>query len=87
MTEQAALATENYEWFKENLQELEKQYGDKYIVVKGKRVIGDYQSWEDALNDMKGKEEIGTFLIQLCSSDENKTTATIVTPFFLMGGD
>ena len=87
LIEQAALASENYEWFKENLHELEKLYGDKYVVIKGKRVIGDYPSWEAALNDMKGKEAIGTFIIQLCTSDESKTTATIVTPFFLMGGD
>lgn len=68
-----------------NLLELEKRYGDKYIVIKGKRVIGDYPSWEAALNDMKGKEEIGTFIIQLCTSDKSKTTAIIATPFFLIG--
>jgi hypothetical protein len=72
MHEKIATTEENYAWFQENLPELEKQYGDKYIVIKNKSVIGSYDSQRDAFIDMKGKEVPGTFIIQLCSTDESK---------------
>jgi hypothetical protein len=72
MTDQYVVAKENYDWFQENLAELEKLYGDKYIVIKDKRVINAYDTQKAAFDDMKGKEKPGTFIIQLCSSDESK---------------
>ena len=72
MMEQADIARENYDWFQENLPELEKQYDDKYVVIKEKEIIGAYLSYHDALDGVRGKEKPGTYIIQLCSSDEKK---------------
>jgi hypothetical protein len=72
MPEKIATTEENYAWFQENLPDLEKRYRDKYIVIKNRSVIGAYESQRDAFSDMKGKEVPGTFIIQLCSTDESK---------------
>jgi hypothetical protein len=64
---------ENYDWFQKNLPELEKQYSDKYIVIKDKQVIAAFENQKEAFENMrKRKEKPGTFIIQLCSSDEKK---------------
>jgi hypothetical protein len=73
MESQEAIARGNYDWFQDHLPELEKQYGDKYLVIKDKSVIGAYPSYSDAYGSVKGKEKPGTYIIQLCSSDEEKT--------------
>ena len=81
--EQAEIARENYNWFEENLPELEKQYGDKYVAIKEKRIVGVYDDKRSAYTDMREKEELGTFIIQLCSSDKNNTTNFFYTPWVL----
>lgn len=67
-------ALENYTWFKENLDELVKQYADQYIAIKNKEVIGVFPSMDDALTAMSKNEEPGTYIVQLCTHDEQKTT-------------
>jgi hypothetical protein len=71
MMMQTAL-TENYQWFKDNLPLLLKDYQDKYLAIKDQKVIGEYNSFHDAINDMKEKEEPGKYIIQLCSIDTSK---------------
>ncbi|MDR1019321.1 MAG: hypothetical protein LBL73_01060 [Synergistaceae bacterium] len=70
-----SLATprENYEWFQENLPALEKQHGDKYVVIRDRQVIAVFGNQREAFESMrKRRERPGTFIIQLCSSDEKK---------------
>lgn len=67
-------ARENYDWFKSNLSELVKQYADKHIVIKDKTVIGVYGTMNEALTKTTKTEEPGTYIIQLCTEDGEKTT-------------
>ena len=78
---------ENWEWFKKHLLELVKDYNDKYVVVQNKKVIAAYDSYSEAYNDMvfNKKEELGSFIIQMCSLDKEKTTVKIYTPFWQLG--
>jgi hypothetical protein len=73
MVDKLDTSRENYDWFQKNLPELEKQYGDKYIVIKDKQVIAAFENQREAFENMKiRKEKPGTFIIQLCSTDESK---------------
>ena len=74
------IVNENYDWFKENLKELIKDYDDKYIVIKDKKILSSYDSYAQAYHDTITKEKIGTFIIQLCSLDEDKTIVKIYSP-------
>jgi hypothetical protein len=49
-----------------NREQLLKKYSNKFVVIKGKRVIGSYDSHEEARNETLKKEELGTFLIEHC---------------------
>jgi cytolysin (calcineurin-like family phosphatase) len=64
----------NYEWFRENLPILVKKYDDQYVVVKDKSFVAAYPSFNEAFDETLKTEKPGTFIIQLCSLDESKTT-------------
>ncbi len=72
-----ATADENFDWFQENLPELVKKYDDRYVVIKNKSVIADYNSLDNAFVNTIKTEEPGTFIIQLCSLDPAKTTIVL----------
>ena len=74
------LIDKNYEWFKNNLPELVKTYDGQYVVVKDERVVAAYSSFDNAFKATIKKEVPGTFIIQLCSLDKEKTIQTFYTP-------
>lgn len=55
-----------YEYYKNNIEELSKKYLGKHIVIKNMQVIGAYGSFGEALNNTLKDHEIGTFIIQHC---------------------
>lgn len=76
-TEEAReMCNENYKYFETHLDELCKRYNNKYIVLKDCNVIGAYDSFDEAYDKTVEKEDLGTFLIQLCSKDESLTTSS-----------
>ena len=65
----------NYEYFRKNLQTLVKKYDGKFIVIKDKTVIGDYDTFDDAYTETTKTENLGDFIIQHCASDALEPTA------------
>lgn len=59
----------NFEYFNENLENLFSEYGSKFIAIKNKKVLGSYDSFEEALLETLKFERMGTFLIQQCTND------------------
>jgi hypothetical protein len=62
----------NYDFFTENLDALFKRYGDAFVVIKNKEVIGSYPSFMDAFTATLRTEKLGTFIIQQCADDPEK---------------
>lgn len=60
------MADKNYEFFVANLKDLYKSYKNKFVVIKDEKVIGAYDSFDDAFKTTIKTEELGTFLIQQC---------------------
>ncbi len=72
LEEAKEMVDKNYEFFKNNFDELYKTYADKFIVIKNCEVIGSYDTFDIAYKSTIVSEEIGTFIIQHCSkSDSN----------------
>ena len=67
---------DNYKWFKDNLSELVKEYDGQYLVIKNKAVLNTYNSFDNAWNNTILSEVPGSFIIQLCSLDKEKTSQT-----------
>ena len=62
-----------FEYYLENQANLAEKYEGKYIVIKNRNVIGDYDTKRDAIETTMKTHMLGTFLVQKCSSDPNST--------------
>lgn len=61
---------ENYKWFEENYEELQKKYKNKFLVIKDKKVIKATSSMEEAIN-YSNNLELGTYIIQKCAKNKD----------------
>jgi len=58
-----------FKYFIENKDNLVKKYNGRYIVIKDRKVIGDYDSEVEAIQKTSKDESLGTFLVQKCTLD------------------
>ena len=65
-----------FRYYVENRTELSAKYEGKVLVIKDQKVIGVYHSESEALKKTVGNHDLGTFLIQACSSDPNSVVNT-----------
>lgn len=61
-----------FSYYLQNHKELAKQYEGRIIVLKNHKVIGDFDSKVEAVDEISKTHELGTFLVQYCSSDLKK---------------
>lgn len=72
LKEAKKMIDKNYEYFISHFDELYSEYPEKYIVIKNENVIGSYDSFDEAFDKTTQTEIIGSFLIQLCSSNNER---------------
>ncbi len=65
-----------FQYYLDHQLELAEKYDGKCIVIKDKKVIGSYENEVDAINATSEKHELGTFLVQNCTSDPESTEHT-----------
>lgn len=71
----AAILEEEFDYYIENQDEIVKLYNGRVVVVKGMKIIGDYDSEAEAVSETAKAYEIGTFLVQRCSPGSTDYTA------------
>lgn len=64
----------DYEWFLENYNELYAKYGDVYLAIKEKTILGVYPSFAEGVLSTMKKEPLGSFIVQRCGIDESAYT-------------
>jgi hypothetical protein len=64
----------NFTWYLEHQEELVKQYDGKVLVLVDCRVVGAFDTNEEALHSGIDKFGLGNFIIQRCSAGEKDTT-------------
>lgn len=65
-----------FEYYLKHQQKLVKKYNGRFIVIKGEKIIGDYESHSQAYTQAAKENEVGTFLIQYCSPGKEGYTQT-----------
>jgi hypothetical protein len=65
-----------FRYYLENQDELVSKYKGKFIVIKNRKVIGEFNSEIDAIRETSKVHELGTFLVQKCESGEAGHTET-----------
>jgi hypothetical protein len=68
-----------FKYYLDHQKEFVKKFNGRYLVIIGEEIVGDYDSFEDALGDSQGKFPLGTFLIQQCLPGEENYTQTFHT--------
>jgi hypothetical protein len=68
-----------FRYYVAHQKELVEKYKGQFIVIVGEKVVGSYQSFEEALLESQNKYEPGKFLIQECLPGEEAYTQTFHT--------
>lgn len=75
---------EDYKWFLEKYNDLYEKYGEAYLAIKNKKVLGVYNTYADGVRLTSKNEELGTFIIQKCGKDESSYTNYIASMNFMV---
>ena len=62
-----------FKYYLDNQAELVKRYNHRFIVVVGEDVVGDYSTFEEAVETASAHFEPGTFLVQECTEGDGHT--------------
>lgn len=65
-----------FRYYLDHQEELVKRYNGKFIVIKGKKVIGAYDSEIEAVENTSETHPLGTFLVQKCEPGSDSYTQT-----------
>lgn len=68
----------NYEFYKKNLEDLKKNYANMFVVIFEEKVVFSNIDIAKAVNFVKDLKP-GTYIIQKCEMDEEKTIQTFHT--------
>ena len=63
-----------FKFYLDNQSNLVQQYAGKYLVIKGREVIGIYETEDSAFFDTEKSHAPGTFLIQFCEAGDDSYT-------------
>ena len=67
---------DEFEYYLEHQAELAAKHQGRYIVIKDRQVLGDYETAEQAVRATASTHEPGTFLVQRCDADPESTKVT-----------
>lgn len=70
------LLKDDFQYYLDHQSELAEKYEGKYIVIKNRQVLATYDDEMEAVEKTAQKHELGTFLVQECSSDPDSTVET-----------
>ena len=56
-----------FQYYLQHQEEFVQKYNNRYIVIVGQKIIGDYDSFAVAVVESKKQYQQGTFLVQRCS--------------------
>ncbi len=76
-----------FHWYLDNQQEMVEKYNGRYIAIKGKEVLGSYDSEEAAITESWQRHEPGTVLIQHVSPGTGSYTTIVRSPMMIEKGE
>jgi hypothetical protein len=75
--------TSDFDYFKENMISFFKEYGERFIAIKDKTVLGVYDTFDEALTETLKTEELGTFIVQQCTDNDVNFTHVFQSNVYL----
>lgn len=69
----------DFQWFKDNLQTLYEKYGNCFLAIKDKTVLGKYHSYAEGVKETAKVLPIGSFIVQECGETKDVYTNYIAS--------
>lgn len=73
----------DFKWFLDNYDDIFREYGNCYVAIKDKKVLGTYGSTAEAVKETSKNEPLGSFIVQYCNGDESGYTNYIASMHFM----
>ena len=73
------MQSSDFQWFKDNLHALYEMYGNCYLAIKDKSVLGKYSSYSEGVKETLKSLPIGSFIVQECGETEDVYTNYIAS--------
>ena len=71
-----AMLDKEFNYYLEHQNELLPLYDGKYVMIVGNKVVGAYNTINEAYYKGKDKYGLGNFLVQLCTPGDSAYTVT-----------
>lgn len=75
--------SEDFAWFRQHYKEFQQKYGDSFIVIKNKKILGVYNTYAEGVHATSKNEELGTFIVQQCAQDNEAYNCYIASMNFI----
>ena len=62
-----SMLEKEFQYYLQHQEELVQKYNNRFVVIVGQQVVGDYDTFADAVIESQKKYQQGTFLVQRCS--------------------
>lgn len=69
----------DFRWFLEHYNELYEQHGKSFLAIENEKVIGEYDSYAEAVHKVSEHIPVGSFIVQKCDGSEAAYTNYIST--------
>lgn len=72
----------DFDWFYKHIDQLYAKYGDKYAIIRNKKVLNVYDSSRKAIIETMKTLPLGQFICMNCDAKKNVTV--VYTPGFII---
>lgn len=74
----------NFDWFVDNYKNIYKKYGNAFIAIHDRKIVGVYDDKDVAFKETSKKYRPGTFNIQHCDEEDDPgVDGWIMTPWIV----
>lgn len=63
---------QEFKFYQNNKGDLIRKYNNRFVVIKGDKVLGDFGSREEAIEAAQKDHALGSFLVQRVSVDDEQ---------------
>lgn len=70
---------DDFEFFLKNYQNIFEKYGNCFVAIRNKAIIGVFKTEKEAIDITSAQYELGEFIIQKCNGDETGYTNYITS--------
>ena len=64
----------DFDFFLKNYYEFYERYGNCYIAIRFKKILGVYRCNQEAINILSNQYELGEYIVQECNGNESGYT-------------